>query len=222
MSVLDGCACSKTGKARARSTGPRHGIGLRFLAAALGQLARYLCWIGRHRCGHWRWLWARQRAAISGALTRALGRGGSVWGCFNPGASTRSGLAARLRTVTRLGPAHGREDDRAGYRRWHAASRVVAGRTVGHIPEAGADARRAPAGRGPGWPESMRLGSGAGPGTHRERLVGRPRRGARLLCRPPMRRQDAGADARRAPAGRGPGWPESISTAWRQAVGFSG
>jgi hypothetical protein len=35
-----------------------------------------------------------------------------------------------------------------------------------------------------------------------------------------MRRQEAGADARRAPAGRGPGWPES--TPWRKAVGFSG
>src|ERR1035438_2230468 len=35
-----------------------------------------------------------------------------------------------------------------------------------------------------------------------------------------MRRQEAGADARRAPAGRGPGWPESI--AWRKTVGFSG
>src|SRR5260221_13257014 len=64
-----------------------------------------------------------------------------------------------------------------------------------------------------------------------------------------MRRQDAGADARRAPAGRGPGWPESMrrqdadarrgarraraqdgrasnpwraAIPWRKAVGFSG
>src|SRR5882672_6386094 len=47
--------------------------------------------------------------------------------------------------------------------------------------DAEADARRAPAGRGPGWPESMR-----------------------------RQEAEAEADARRAPAGRGPGWPESM------------
>ena len=66
------------------------------------------------------------------------------------------------------------QDFRAGLAQFQSAYRASKRRQ-----DAEADARRAPAGRGPGWPESMW-------------------------------RQDAEADARRAPAGRGPGWPESI------------
>jgi protein ImuB len=38
------------------------------------------------------------------------------------------------------------------------------------------------------------------------------------LSKPAMRRQEAGADARRAPAGRGPGWPESMPQWHRSSV----
>ena len=108
----------------------------------------------------------RQRAAIGGAFARPPGRGGGVWSCLNPGTSARSGMAARARTVV-----------------WPRPCAWTRGQPDSGLPTA----CRAPCGC---WTSrclalSRRIDSGTGPGTHRERLVGRQRRGARLLyCAP--------------------------------------